>query len=616
MPSSRTETELKQSPFYQYHHATKHTVQKLYSYGHRLDWESQPNPFLSFEDAPLVDLPHEFNISTEDLFATALSLVEHARSGSSQSSDGLKRVTPQTLLEFVSNLLFYGTAISAWKQVLGTNNRWALRVNASSGNLHPTDTHVLISPGSDEAAGGCEPGAYHYMVREHRLEKRRAGDFVTPLMRRLGIKGEAPPVVLCMTSIFFREAWKYRDRAFRYCQHDMGHALASLSLSAAALGWSMRIVGIFPDDEIAEFLGLNASDEKPLALVFLSPLSNVLYPPHDSLDSFISVEDRDAGGELVPPGSFAGTPTQLSSRIIDYPKIAKVYDATKFDFAACNAARFQQKEFYGVLKANERIATLRSEELIQDELRSEVTKSYAPKPGPIKSVGEPYSLSFKFDSAREVCQHDSVHQTIRKRRSAVDMDGETGMTLKDLTYILRTATLGFPADFQGVDEVKDGEWKSSAREHLIHLYLYVHRVQGLEPGLYYFDRFKNELVPLLQRDQREGAKETSCFQDIACDGAFSVSMIADFDEGYRLYKDRCYRLAHYEAGYIGQMLYLTACALGHDATGIGCFIDDDINDYLVLDEGKEVIYNFTFGKAVHDPRLTTLPSYPFPTPEF
>ena len=598
MPFSRTETDLKQSPFYEYHHATKHTIQKLYSYGHRLDWASQPDPFLRFAGAPIVDLPHEFFVSSDDLFQAAVSHVENARRGFiNQDSDAEKSETDD-LLKFISNLLFYGVAISAWKQVVGTNNRWALRVNASSGNLHPTDTHVLISRDS----GVLGAGAYHYKVSEHKLEQRVRGDAVTPLIRRLGIQSEAPPVVLCLSSIFFREAWKYRERAFRYCQHDMGHALASLSLSASALGGSMRIVGIFPDEEVADYLGLNQADEKPLALVLLSPGSTYLFDPHDSvlsLDSFDAgaVHLGEPGGTktatLSAPGPFIGKPNQLSSQIIDYPQISRVYQATKYDLDSCRDVRRNQKDFF-----------------------TGVSAKSAPKPGPIQAAGDVIDLQFDFENASRSCQHKSVHQTIRKRRSAVDMDGRTGMSLEHLTYILRTSTMGFPADFQGVDVLTDGHWSRSAREHLVHLYLYVHRVDGLTPGLYYFDRFENTLVPLLLRDQREGAKETSCFQDIACDGAFSVSMIADFQEGYRLYGDRCYRFAHYEAGYIGQMLYLTACALGHDATGIGCFVDDDINKYLALDDGKEVIYNFTFGKAVHDSRLTTLPSYAFSTPDF
>ena len=78
-----------------------------------------------------------------------------------------------------------------------------------------------------------------------------------------------------------------------------------------------------------------------------------------------------------------------------------------------------------------------------------------------------------------------------------------------------------------------------------------------------------------------------------------------------VFGERGYRLAHHEAGYIGQQFYLNSHALGLDATGIGCFIDDAINSYIELPAGFEVIYNFTFGSAINDPRLTTLPAYDF-----
>lgn len=199
------------------------------------------------------------------------------------------------------------------------------------------------------------------------------------------------------------------------------------------------------------------------------------------------------------------------------------------------------------------------------------------------------------------------------------MDGETGMSKAHLEYILACATSGFAADFQSCDRYAETTIETShARQrvptgglHLVKLFLYINRVDGLARGLYYYDRGNQLLVPLLLRDVRELAKQVSCFQDIASDGAFAVSMIADFNLGYSLFKDRCYRLAHYEAGFIGQILYLSACALGHDSTGIGCFVDDAINQFLALPEGEEVIYNFTFGKAVVDERLTTLPSYKF-----
>lgn len=577
--------DIKSKDFYEYHHATKHTVEKLYSYGHRLDWASQPDPFLRFDGAPVVDLPHQFYVSQDDFFQTVSNMVTSFQVGSKTGVEPFRG--SDELLSFLSNLLFFGTAISAWKQVVGTDHRWALRVNASSGNLHPTDTNVLVRENSE----GLKAGLYHYRVDEHKLEQRHSGDLVSALMDYLQLDCAAPPLVLCMTSIFFREVWKYRERGFRYCQHDMGHALAALSLSAAALGWDSRIVGLFPDDQISEFLGLNRSSEKPLALMLLSSVNDG-FPKHESQNSFLKPVQSLQGASLTRKDAavFAGQANRLTTKLIEYPSVEKVYAATKY-----GADDF--------IDARKRLA----ERVPRD----------AAMPGPLVPSADLIDIGFDGSRTKQICLHKSVHQTIRGRRSAVDMDGETAMPKEHVQVIVRSATLGFAADFQGVDQVsQEGRWKAASHEHLIHLYLYVHRVDGLEPGLYFFNRFESSLIPLLLADQKEMAMSTSCFQDIAGDGAFSVSMIADFATGYELYGDRCYRLAHYEAGYIGQLLYLAAYALGHDATGIGCFIDDAINNYLALDEGQEVIYNFTFGKSVLDPRLTTLPSYKFGYPEF
>ncbi len=563
MSPSQIETDLKSTVFYQYHKRTKHTVEKLRSSGYRLDWDSQPNPFLHFEGASVVELSHDFEVSPLDYFQTMVAM------SNDWSGEISERKSMTSVSKFVSNLLFGGMAISAWKQIVGTDHRWALRVNASSGNLHPTDTTVLVR----DDVEGLAAGLYHYRVDEHRLEKRASGDLVTPLTHFLAIEDQPPPVMLCLSSTFFREAWKYRDRAFRYCQHDLGHALAALSLSAAALGWTSKTVALFPDDQIGRFLGMEDLLEKPMALMLLSPIGQPLR--HVGPRRMFK---PDRGVKLPVASQFHGHPNKLTSHMIEYDSIDNVYSATKYDADEFRVTR---------------------PDLIAVEL-----------PGPIVACAEPVTVGNDLGLASEACLQSSVHQTIRERRSAVDMDGKSGMDLAHLEFILRAATLGFAADFQGVDLAGAGEWRSS-KDHLVHLYLYVHRVDGLKSGLYFFNRFEGKLIPLLLKDQREMAMSTSCFQDIACDGAFSISMIADFKTGFKLYGERCYRLVHYEAGFIGQMLYLASHALGHDATGIGCFIDDAINNYLGLDEGKEVIYNFTVGKAVLDPRLTTLPSYSF-----
>jgi nitroreductase len=102
--------------------------------------------------------------------------------------------------------------------------RWALRVNPSSGNLHPTESYVIF-----------DGRVCHYAPREHVLEERCVldaqawGAYIGPDV------DVASVFFVALTSVHWREAWKYGERAFRYCQHDAGHAIATLRLAAARL---------------------------------------------------------------------------------------------------------------------------------------------------------------------------------------------------------------------------------------------------------------------------------------------------------------------------------------------------------------------------------------------
>jgi SagB-type dehydrogenase family enzyme len=131
------------------------------------------------------------------------------------------------------------------------------------------------------------------------------------------------------------------------------------------------------------------------------------------------------------------------------------------------------------------------------------------------------------------------------------------------------------------------------------LFLYVHRVAGLAAGLY---RFAGELELVRAGDQRVVAAGLSLGQDLAGNACVAISMIADLEWAAALYGDRGYRYAHFEAGSLGQRLYVGAEALGLQATGIGAFFDDRVHSYLSLAKGQ-VIYHFAIGYAVVDPRL-------------
>src|SRR5438477_3619549 len=164
------------------------------------------------------------------------------------------------------------------------------------------------------------------------------------------------------------------------------------------------------------------------------------------------------------------------------------------------------------------------------------------------------------------------------------------MSLTQLSAMLDASAQPFLADF--------------ASTRFVQLYLYVHRVDGLEPGVYRHWPDTGELEIVRPGDQRVVASGLRLGQDLADNACVAFSMIADIDRAVRAHGDRGYRYVHFEAGAIGQRLYLAAEALGLRATGIGAFFDDEVNRYLDLPSTeRQVVYHFAIGFPVRDVRL-------------
>jgi hypothetical protein len=176
-------------------------------------------------------------------------------------------------------------------------------------------------------------------------------------------------------------------------------------------------------------------------------------------------------------------------------------------------------------------------------------------------------------------------------------------------------------------------WNASPHPVLVHPALMVHRVDGLEPGLYMFLRDPAALpdlkvstrpewlwqqtgpghLPLyllLPYDLRDAAKLICCHQDIGADSSFALGMLAKFEAA--LHEPWRYRQLFWECGMLGQVLYLEAEAAGVRATGIGCFFDDEMHALLgIKGYSWQSLYHFTVGGAIDDARLSALPPYEF-----
>ena len=525
-----------------YHEATKHYFNRFARSRGYLDWGTQPDPFRRFAGAPHVGLPRDavaIDVPYDALFARSTGAVPIDAAS-------------------IADWLRCGMGLSAWKQY--RSSRWALRVNPSSGNLHPTESYVVSAD-----------GVFHYAPREHVLERR------TPLDRdawRAFSRGR-DGLLVALTSIHWREAWKYGERAFRYCQHDTGHAIGALALSAARLGWSLTLLPRWSDAQVAGLLGLDrdqefidAEREEPECLAIVTADD-----PAPWLES-----DPDSLVAAARASAWQGSANQLSPDHVEWSIIDDVAAATRYPGGSIPSAQ---------------------------------------RPTP-KGIG---ATSMTHREAGELAIR--ARDIIIQRRSAVAFDPRSATLSKDrfLAMLARLQPCGPPWD--AID------WTPH-----VHLAVFVHRVDGLTPGVYAYlrdtsvdgewrgamrkeflwEQVSDRLYLLLPTDVTWVGNRVSCDQDIAGDGFFSLGMIARLAPSLAERGEWFYRRLFWECGLIGQVLYLEAEAAGARATGIGCFYDDAVHELLGLSgDTWQSLYHFSMGVPVDDTRLTTEPGYAWET---
>jgi len=537
-----------------YHDATKHDPRRFARSLGYLDWDTQPSPFRRFNDAALIHLPIPPDDPTPEFDALCAGAT-----------------TPAAIdLNFISRLFYLSLAISAWKQA--GRSRWALRCNPSSGNLHPTEGYAVLP-----AIHGLhdQPAVYHYAAREHALERRAA--LASDAWPRLMADLPQHAFLIGLSSVYWREAWKYGERAFRYCHQDVGHALCAMRFAAAALGWRMVMLDELSDEEVSAALGLDRTDdfkdaepEHPDCLAVVTP-NNAPTPAPRTLVTL----------EPLIHAQWTGRANRLSSAHVEWDIIDMAAEAT---------------------------------------IKPHTQTAHVERPWPPKAHAHMQQRSGK-----------SAQSIIRQRRSALAFDGTTSIddsVLYGMLMRLMPETGGPPWDL----------WPWPPR---IHLLLFVHHVRGLPPGLYALARDTAKvclLKPSLKADFdwsrpsgcpeqlpffhlqtadcRRAATHVSLQQDIAGMGVLSLGMIGELEDALREHGPWFYRRLFWEAGMIGQVLYLEAEAAGIRATGIGAYFDDLVHDVFGISEhGLQSMYHFSMGGQIDDPRLTTLPSYPAPAPD-
>ncbi len=527
-----------------YHERSKHRPGGFAPGPETLDWEGQPAPFRRFDGAPVVRLPLDTPAATT-------------------------RGAPEPLsIASVSMLLRLSLGITAWKSQ--GPDRWAVRANPSSGNLHPVEAYLIVRD-----VAGLEAGVHHYRPEDHALELRARVDPAS-----LPSRGW-PALSVALTTVGWREAWKYGERGFRYCQLDVGHAMAALAHAAAALGWRAREQPQVGARTIARALGLDRAEDFPAgrwAAFEREEPEVVVAIEVDAIapDALQTIDPRELEAAAAS-ARWRGTASRIDPRpMYEWPVLAEVTRATRPEGDSPRADRGRSRH-------------------------PRPSREGGASPGP-PEIG-----------------------LLLGRRSAQRFDDRHEMSRDDLFGLLGALTEDGPAralagaffamEFllfvQRVASVAPGVYVTSARE-------------GVEPRL--STQLGDRLGPLLEdgpaglevrllarvepRPLGRLVRGLHCNQSIAAQACLALGMIASFD-GPIAEDPTNYRRLHRQAGRLGQVLYLEAEKRGLRGTGIGCFFDDAVHDVLGLrNTGFQSLYHFVIGKAAPDPHVESSPAYP------
>ena len=544
-----------------YHQRTKHRLDGYAPGPDTIDWSAPPDPFRRFAGSRKILLP----LCTDQLSLTFDQLNQP------HSAQVLN-------LDSIGQLLQWSFALAAWKEY--GPDRWALRINPSSGNLHPTEAYLIV-----RAVNGLADGLYHYGVEDHSLTLRRADTPSTDA---------ASSLYIGLSNITWREAWKYGERAFRYCQLDTGHALGAIRYALACLGWTARLLQL-------DHATLNAS----LGL--------------DRSDDFAKVEKEEAELLLAVHLDSTALTTNQSSRQLNQQA------SQQHNFIASDNATW-----YG------QASRIDAHPMYQWPVIEQVAHATRATNQQVTTTGLVARLTNKQTDNQTASSSRLATDVITQRRSAQRFDHKHEMPAEQLWQLLCSLHSGQALPFDLYQEINIQNFCPP-----LHMVLFIHRVTGLAPGVYILPRseastalLKQTLNPdfvwqpiaipnaptdlnlyLLQALPAHFiARRLSCAQAIAGDCNIAWSMLAEWDNAL-VNGPAAYRHLHWEAGLLGQILYLQAENMGLRGTGIGCYFDDACHEFLGMRNEPDqqaplqAIYHFSLGLPLVDQRIQSHPPY-------
>ena len=496
-----------------YHDRTKYDPQTIASKNKQLDWEQQPVPFKEYKIGVSFDLKPYLKTASE-----ALSPDKDVK-----------------MWQRLSRLLMCSYGLTA--KIPTFSGFHYLRTAPSAGGLYPGEVY-LISRGTSLLPAGL----YNYQSRTHSLLQFWDNEVWNALQKACFYHPALEGVKLCLgiTSVFFRSAWRYEDRAYRRIFLDTGHLLGNIELACSLNDYRSHLIGGFADRAVNELLYLDGEEEGGITLIALADL--------------LELEQNLPKAKSALAGK---TQTQYPD-IPDGELLGYLHHATEIESEPKGQPQWSPEE----------------EEQLEDKYNF-----------PFCSKVSTMSTSIFWGANLE-----GLENTILTRRSTRAYSGAS-LTLGELN-----ALLDFTYQSQHyVDQGLDG-WPDYFDLSLIETFIAVSDVEGLEDGCYYYAPKAQELRQIRFKSFRQQLHFLCLGQDLGRDAAAVLFHTADLKKAIGKYGDRAYRYLHLDAGHLGQRLNLAAIHLRLGVSGIAGFFDDQVNEVLGIPSDEAVLYITTLGR--------------------
>jgi SagB-type dehydrogenase family enzyme len=482
--------------------------------GHVLDWQNQPTVYKVYPGMDHLPLPSKVTFPSDHLSALL-------------GAEKLNQDPPKPDAGTLSRLLLL--TYSPTTKTRYAEGEFCYRSVASAGALYPTELYVAC-----HRTRHIADGLYHYSLPHHSLCPLRSAEAIPSVAATLPARDRwFSHFTFFLSAIFFRSAWKYRERSYRYHLLDTGHVLEQLLLSLRLCGLPALVSYDFADHAANRLLGFDETKEVCLALcrVLATPerasQNNTLAPPD-------------------PPRALTDA-SRVAAHEVDYPPVWEIHQA--------------------------------GSAIIGPPL-------FEPQFDLCTHLGVEVHASEQIDSSQPWPERLSYAQSVSARRS------RRKFTLQPLPHGHFTALVNSLCT-----RVREDALGLSAYDQTLAVGILVGNVDQVAPGFYLLRPDTNSLGLVRPGLFTRQMARLCLDQEWLSRAALHFLFLTNLEVLDRYAGARGYRYALMSAGRLGQRLYLVATSLGIGCCGIGAFYDDEAVTLLDLDRYARLLYLVAIGQV-------------------